>query len=370
MIHFSVRPFPASGIGAQLQQFAFLYAIGHRLGLNYSHQPWENRRSPDSALERLGLDRALSVATIAQNAPGILIEISDETVLISPNFELILADTTLLDRARNIGTSVQLRFTTWQKSLRLKEFVFRDYSQIVSTIREKYQLHAFTLRQLRATTTCEDGDIGTIRVVIHLRFGDTAVLKVGDSYISCWQLRIDEAGNHNITVDRIPSRQASSFPSLETQCYLRTLEQILKFLSQKDSTRSIDITIVSDGYESSRSRLYSAMKTLSLNKADIDLAVNQAQTELMQFGRFGAVKFLIGEDPQSLMDASLSLMLADVVIHGWGSFARSIVEFFGKHGMGWPLMVNAADTWNSPAFRSQLAKSAFCHDLSTRALKN
>jgi hypothetical protein len=330
VVGFSIKPYQGSGVGAQLQQFAFLYALGRSFGWEYVHVPWEANRFGSSIYDEIGVNKALSLGAHADVDGRAFkrIDVVDSTFL-DPAGRLVspvslVRDFGQFDRA----VIVDLTFTTWQRCNLLRKIVAPQLSGSLKTLTADYpdfrNITGETISALHVDTQMANDLV----VVAHLRRGDTAVIKVGGRLVSCWQFTTDANGKHHISVNDIAHESDAFYPPVIAATYLEVLRACIDAIRNANLNVNLKVVIVSDGYEKAKAKLLGSATRLKLSPEAIDEAIDFANSEFRDFKVLPAHELLIGEDESCLKKAIYWIARADLLISGTGSFGDTVKNFF------------------------------------------
>lgn len=295
-----------SGIGAQLQQLAFLLNLVEISGREYIHRPQFCKRSEVDFFSLLGLEKSFSYVDHEGVDIGDVLEVKVEDSVFIKDFDnYILSD----EKIYNFFSSLKqhkyilLTFSDWSKC----KIIRKTRSDLLSLniLRNKYKL------AINVDKTHQELN----HYVIHLRFGDVAVLKSQKGLISCW-------GNRECTNPRfIDSESEAFYEPIDIDKVEKLISRILKEIPNSR------VSIISDGFARSILRVKKYQSSISL--ADEDIQQLESAYSNQWFNRFiglsDKIDVIVGESESLLIDSIKRIQSAEVVIHGHGSFVPTIL---------------------------------------------
>lgn len=308
---FSSRMGVNSGIGAQLQQLAFILNLGlltNRRFVCLSDRAFCHRSGLD-VFDVMGLGNAFERLEVKPN--------DSREILLSDTF-LGIRDTDTSVENKTLINNIEGNSATEHIS-----FNFKDWSLLKNLRRLRPDLFSMAVyRELYNTDLIVDKLNQRIdRYLIHLRLGDVASLETPAGTVSCWGVK---------GVSNEPSvlqmKDEASYPPVNFD-KLRELVQGLLNLSEDTS-----VCVVSDGFSRSIERVNKFKDKLGLTDVDIDFIKNKYQDSYI-IEALGAncqerVEFIIGESEDKTLSVIQQIQMSAAVIHGAGSFVSTILSVF------------------------------------------
>lgn len=328
---FSIKPYHGSGLGAQIQQFSFLYTLGIYYGMDYVHVPWDTRRIGSTIYDHIGLNKALH-STYDKNiyhSTAASVNVSDE-VLVDPLTNDL--SQTFFEQKKNSTANdciFELSFTTWQKCATIRKLLDYSLSDTLQAITKQFPTFKSITNNHIINLNPNPANLDNFIIVAHIRRGDTAVIEIEGKLFSCWQLQIDSNGKHHISVAQVDNKHEALYPPVELPEYMELFEYCMSVIAKTRPDLNVTLVIISDGFEKSHQRLMENTERLKLSPSQVDAAINSATLEFQEFRKNPAVsELIIGEDENSLKKAIYWIAHADLLITGTGSFASNIKTFF------------------------------------------
>lgn len=358
---FTVQLNKGSGLGAQLVQWEFLYLLGRLLGYQYVYQDLICQRSSSNTYNFLGVDEYnnLPPDTDLSQIPVIDCNITDniysnKTEDLEPIKNHIKE---LLDSSDTEKTQKIVRFNagSWPQHQKIKNFVYKlsKDTKCRNLFKTELNLPFMYWKAREKMPVSIPFRHNKIKVVLHIRKGDTAVVKINDDLYSCWQYKIESNGACKISVERIPDTHKSLAKHFKTSDYYNVLKKLFLELGE----HNFSVIVISDGYDRSFQRIRNAANDLDLKLDDIERAETFYKKEYDVFCTHSNVNCVIGEKEDQFYKSVHALACCDAVIYGQGTFVTSIVEYL-RFSNDNPIMFSMANKENVNSLVAKL-KSKF-----------
>jgi hypothetical protein len=321
--YFTVQLGGGSGLGAQLLQFEFLYLLGRLLSYQYLHQNFTCPRSSLKLYSFLGLenfDEKLSKFTSPEEG-SVQVDIDDHIIL-GCQQENAKSIQNYFNNLHKPNQTVILKFISWNHCKLLKKIVYKQF-KTKSLFQSEVNLPLKYWNQRTITPVNSYFNQNKIKIAVHIRKGDTAVVKINQDLISCWQLKVQPNLSHLISVERINSINDAWAKHIDTSDYYN----IVKALFEHFGEDTFSVVLISDGYEKSFARIREAGQRLGLSLEDINKAEVLCKSEFNIFLKHSSVRCIIGEEESKLFESIHAVICSDIVIYGHGSFVPSITKY-------------------------------------------
>ena len=363
---FTVQLFKGSGLGAQLIQWEFLYLFGRLLGYQYVYQDLTCQRSFSNAYNFLGVDKYnnLPPDTDLSQIPIIDCNITDD--MYSDEMEDLESTKNhikeLLDSSDTEKTQKIVRFNagSWPQHQKIKRFVYKLSKDTNCRNLFKAELNLpflyWKTREKMPVNIPLRHD--KIKLVLHIRKGDTAIVNINDELFSCWQYKIEPDGSSKVSVERIKGTHKSLAQNFETSDYYDVLKKLFLELGE----HNFSVIVISDGYDRSFQRIRNAASNLDLKLDDIERAETFYKKDYDVFSTHSNVHCIIGEKEDQFYKSVHALASCDAVIYGRGTFATSIVEYL-RFSNDNPVMFSMANKKNVNSLVAKLKSKFSSHFL-------
>ncbi|MGB0383481.1 MAG: hypothetical protein ACPGWR_01535 [Ardenticatenaceae bacterium] len=343
---FNIKP-SNGGVTSQLLQFTALYKLGLSLGYCYVHQPFYSPRSSDIRADQwpasmpeqwwrdvvvrwkqfesrfhpgvydfIGFNEYLSAKTErydCSNIKPIILQIGDS--LTDANNV-----STFESLQRYVADFVNERVGRQKKSMvtfSLLPGSGRNFFGLINDTIPDFQ-DGLNLREVyfearRKQPWPNKYPVGRLKVAVHIRQGDTAVVKTPwDTYILAWnksdgKFKYVEAADLN-TFAKVPLLPVDDYHEFVQQLTARFAADDFSFL------------FLSDGFQRAFERVSKKVEKLDLTDTQIAvLKRSQKSYDKRAFAKFDDINnsaAIVGEHPTKLCDLLHSVLLADIVIVG------------------------------------------------------
>ena len=319
-IVFSIRPWPGSGFTDQLVQFTNLLRLGRSLGWSYFHAPFACIRSSSTVYEFLGFDRYLrSVYPSAEDSRGNSvtsplqeIELSDAALERDGVKSLAGLQGHLRNRAQSLfGSSVGPDQTVVLCLARRSSRQFFAWIHAgIPALPDNLNLREGIRRFGDFTPGDSDFDERPLRILIHMRLGDTAYLPT--PWGTFIHLAIQPGGRRR----PVQTAAREQGRSIEPHQYLRFVQALLDAIP----TGTASTLVFSDGYRRILEAALRHAPELGLTDAQCDaLQQSEAGLDCEPFGGFepaGTAAPLVGESDTRLRALVKAAFAADLVVVG------------------------------------------------------
>jgi hypothetical protein len=351
---FTVQLGAGSGLGAQLLQFEFLYLFGRLLSYKYVHQNFACPRSSLKLPDFLGLEKFESHLSNLNSSDQQIIEVNvDDRFIFDHQRKDIDSIKNYFNGLHDLDQKIiKFKFMSWNHCKLIKKIVY-DQSKIKNVFQSEVNLPLKYWNQRNIFPVDSHFKQNKIKIAIHIRKGDTAVVQINQELISCWQVKIQPNLLHLISVDRINSIDDAWAKHIDINDYYI----ILKNLFDHFGKENFSIVLISDGYQKSFERIREAAQKLNLNLEDINQAEDLYKSGFDIFSRHSNIYCIIGEEESKLFESIHAVICADVIIYGHGSFVPSIVKYL-RPDNDKPIMVSLLNSIDHKQFILRL-KSQF-----------
>ena len=322
-----------AGVGDQTDQISILYALGRACGYKYVHTPFTCDRSTLGSL----ITRRLSqhVRYLRKSSTQLIeflgldrheLNITDKTlqeykVLNINLYELLQQNniSTIADLKKCIETTPISKIIysfVWTPKMYLLESKIQsliDSTNIDrSTLQFKFAEKYWQAKKHRSVSLPFGKN--KIKVVVHIRKGDTACIRLDRKIIDAWKLQyIDNINN-------------SKYKHTEIFEYYLFLQKIFN----KYGEDKFSVILVSDGYKRTFRRIKTAMLQYKLNIYDLlqlRTIEKKYYEELNIFSNHPSVSTIIGESEDKLFKSIHAIICADIIITGSFGFAWRMQKF-------------------------------------------
>jgi len=343
-ILFTVQVETNAGLADKLGKFLNLYRLGRALGYSYVHSPsFESRRSAGLQRKNAGfLKRIMSPASEPSLAEFLGLDLHDELITSEKyaNYSSHIVDVNAIFTAQGFrqlsklksrievaapDTIYVLRWTgKWSLQViqRLDRFLNRwcemDARQAAIEgleLPKKYLLARE--RWPLSVPFAED----KIRLAIHIRKGDRAVIRLGQRIIAVHASKVDLVREQQL--EKLSTRMGQPRSLIEVSEVAGCLRQILSdFGADKFS-----IIVVSDGYERTFREIRKALQDgrLCLQPDELRQLKNMEVSAPREFDAFQSLPnttTIVGESRQNLYQSIHAIVSADIVISTVGGFSK------------------------------------------------
>jgi hypothetical protein len=155
-------------------------------------------------------------------------------------------------------------------------------------------------------------------IVIHLRKGDTACVRVGGQWI-------DPAHDP-------PRRVESPSAATRRQTTVGRVERLAKAIMALKGIGNTCVLVLTDGYDMAMRRIRSCRSLLGLSETQLTEAATECYHELATLGQIAGVTVLAGESAENLFASIHAIASADVVVHSDSGFSRDLPRFLRHPG--------------------------------------
>lgn len=338
-----------TGFTDQLIGFSFLYKLGKGLGLKYHHTrlsshrstvpflfyPYSKEKLPDEdqsdVFDFLGLNSFLS----KQFAQGLIDNFDDVRI----NLEATLLRNGRINSAESLVDEMKIILRPYMKRNRSLLLIFecapatyfKYFAYVALQTEHELNFRKIFDQQKRELPLQSKFKENTIKVMVHIRQGDTGTIKTPwNTFIPTWYMADGKYTQFKNRED-IPSHLLIDV--IDFYGFLKDLLSTVEDLP-------FSTVLYSDGFKKTFRAIYQSYKSAHISKHEIEkLREIEEEYDEMEFGRFRnlqGVEAVVGEDVEKLYDLIHSFMEANVLI-------------FGTHGTMIPkFLATYADKTNMP----------------------
>lgn len=337
------------GLGDKLWHLSKLYSLGRSLSYSYIHTPFRCPRSASNSYLKLNLTsiaQPLSLGIGEADYIGTFLGLDKREKTISdPAFRDIEVVPVNLDyifennhfsNLKELSKSIEnidSKSMNCVKLLTTQTGIY-SYENSINTLIGGCQAESiyveelgiareyWRLRNKEPISTCFRPD--KVKILIHIRNGDTTTFKFGNKIISVF------GSSAQILASEDDIKEAKRKP-VNFKELVELIENVYQNSSQKPS-----IVFISDGYGRAAEVILKCLikreiklgylDSLKLLKKTFDL-----NAELKSYLEFYKIVSIIGESQGKLMASIHSIAEADIVIMSTGGFAYSIYRFLNKN---------------------------------------
>lgn len=343
MSFFTVRVGMA-GLGDQLNQLSYLFAIGKALSYTYVHTPFVCPRSSSVSLYSR-LKRRLSHYIHCLNNDDRVVKFIgldrhdlniDDTYFhgyqtVDVNLEYVLSgntNPTISQIKQYIETLVSFRqnvLYSFNWTPQLYDMI-PELDHLISNLTESGENIGFDFAERYWKARASDPvalpfDDNKVTIAIHIRRGDTACIRLNGRLIAT-------LGTVRF-IDSIREASDQWMEQIDTYEYYDCLTALFNRYGED----TFSVVVLSDGYDRTfklirhKSNLYnlhlSSDELIQLNK----LKHNYEKEEMQIFKQHLNVSTIIGESERNLFHSIHAIACADIVIYGSRSFAKRMQDF-------------------------------------------
>lgn len=321
-VYFTTGKF-CRGFSDQLFAFKFLYSIGLNLNLKYYFTPLNAERSnnyynsknqkttSESIFNLLGINSYLE--RISHNPAGSDIHRVDIDLdyfqLREKNYQSF--EDLIYELKARLYSFIHSKKTTLFYFRASPKTFFRFYRLAAAAPDSDIDYRNLFMSYNRSATGKPLFEPSDIKLLIHIRQGDTAVLETPwNTYVPVWY--------------NIPGR-FTQFKKIEEiqSTHIITLDDFYRFISsflEHTNNKKFSSLLFSDGYKTAFRLIYQNSKKKDISDHELEwlkkIEANYDNEKYEKFRKFNGMKMIIGEEMEKLYDLIHSFIEADILVIG------------------------------------------------------